>query len=614
MKEIRFFQTIQARLIIIYVLLILIAMQLIGIYFIKTLESSFVSNFSVSLNKQADLLAKFVEPYLTATQEGKKDGQGGNRSYEDLDAVVKNLNTISKAEIQIIDANGIVLTTTSLKGQSKIGQKNTQTEVSRALQGVILSAGTVVDSAGARSKVIAMPVGGGGKVIGAVYMVASMEDLYTSINRINRILVSGTLIALGLTVLLGVILAHTITNPIKQITKQATAIAEGDFNNELKVSGQDEIGQLGKAFNHMTYRLKDALSVNEEEKEKLESVLSNMSDGVIATDDVGRVIVLNLRAKQMLQIEGHELTGVDIADLLGVSKGQIGQHVLGENNTTLLELDKGDKEEKLKVRVTFTPIHRRGKGITGTITVLQDVTEQEKLEHSRREFVANVSHELRTPLTTIKSYLEALSDGAIDDPALAHRFVGVTRNETERMIRLVNDLLQLSRLDSKQAILSKEPISLGEMLEDVADRFAFQLQQKSIEIMMNIDHDLPLVMLDADQIDQVLDNLVSNAIKYTTDGGMIEMVARSRNKDQVEVSIADTGIGIPKKDLPQIFERFYRVDKARSRSMGGTGLGLSIAREIIKAHGGTIAIDSEMDRGSKVSFVLPIQAEGGGVV
>ncbi|MEB3103208.1 cell wall metabolism sensor histidine kinase WalK [Ferviditalea candida] len=606
MKESRFFQSIQIRLIIIYVLLILIAMQLIGVYFVKTLENTFQKTFSQSLNNQVDLLTKFVEPYLELNQEGKSEG----KIQEELDGVVKNLNTISKAEIQIIDSNGIMMSTTSIKNRSLVGQKTTQTEVSRALQGIKVDAGTMVDSTGARYRVIAMPIGGGGKVLGAVYMIASMEDLYDRIKDINRILVSGTLIALGLTVLLGVILAHTITNPIKDITKQAKAIAEGDFNRQVNVVSHDEIGQLSLAFNHMTNRLKEALSQNEEEKEKLSSILSNMSDGVIATDDKGKIIVVNARSKQILRKQEQDMIGLDIAEVLEMSMGQIGKYVLGDENNVLIQLMDDHQEVSKQIQVTFTPIHRRGKGITGTIAVLHDVTEQEKMERSRREFVANVSHELRTPLTTIKSYLEALDDGAIEDPTLSRKFVAVARNETERMIRLVTDLLHLSRFDSQQAVLSKEQTNIVDMLEEVADRFSFQLQKKSIDILILTEGEIPSLMLDRDQIDQVLDNLVSNAIKYTPEGGKIEIRTEMPDKEHLLVSISDTGIGIPKKDLERIFDRFYRVDKARSRNMGGTGLGLSIAREIIKAHNGVIDIASEVNRGTTISFILPVQREG----
>lgn len=605
MKGVRFFQSVQVKLIIIYVLLILIAMQLIGVYFVSTLKNSLTSSFTNNLKQQAELLAGFVASLSSSPEETKGDGKKTN---EDLNNVV-NLFNISGGEIQILDGNGKVLYTSLQAHSSYINQKNTQIVVSRALQGIKDNEG-IIDEDGVRKKVIATPVvSSPGKIIGAVYIAASMKDLYDTMERINEIFITGILFALVLTAVLGIILAHTITNPIKEITKQATAVADGRFDQQVKILGNDEIGQLGEAFNHMTARLREALSLNEEENEKLASVLSNMSDGVIATDERGTVIVLNRRAMQMLHID-ETAVGGDIGELLDLPPEQVQQYMADTEQTVYISLDIPERGEEWIARVTFTPVHRRGQGITGIIAVLQDVTEQEKLEQSRREFVANVSHELRTPLTTIKSYAEALEDGALEDEQLGQRFVGVIRNETERMIRLVTDLLHLSRLDSKQAILRMRKTGVTEMLEEVADRFSFQMRQKSIRNRIVIESGVESIVLDRDQIDQVLDNLVSNAIKYTPEGGSIEMRARAMGQAMVQISIQDTGIGIPKNDLARIFERFYRVDKARSRNMGGTGLGLSIAREIIKAHGGSIEIESELNEGTRVAFTLPVQVEG----
>jgi two-component system sensor histidine kinase VicK len=607
MKGIGYFQTIQAKLIMIYVLLILVAMQLIGVYFVQALDSYFKNSFSDDCNKQASLLAQYVEDSLKALQEGKTSE--GKANYNELNDVVNNLFAQSNMEIQVIDANGVVLSTSAPNHQYIVNQKNTQKEVSRALQGIKDNERTFTDTDGIRKMVLAKPVGSGTKIVGAVYIVASMEELYNTMNRINRIFIIGTLFALALTAVLGVFLAHTITNPIKEITKQATAVAEGNFNQQVAVYGRDEIGKLGETFNFMINRLKEALSLNEEEREKLSSILLNMNEGVIATDDTGRIILMNRRALEMLQMTEEDTLRKGIADVFSIPQEQIDLYLLGDSPTTSIKLEVPKGEEKLSIRVSFSPIHRRGRGVTGTLAVLQDITDQEKLELSRREFVANVSHELRTPLTTIKSYLEALDEGAIEDPQLASRFIGVTRNETERMIRLVTDLLQLSRLDSRQSVLAKEPTSISEVLEDVADRFSFQSKQKGIKIVVAPDSDLPKSRIDRDQIDQVLDNLMSNAIKYTPDGGKI-FIGASLNGKELEVRIRDTGIGIPKKDLDRIFERFYRVDKARSRSMGGTGLGLSIAREIIKAHGGAIWLESEVNSGTTVIFTLPVEREG----
>ncbi|MCC2684121.1 MAG: histidine kinase [Paenibacillaceae bacterium] len=609
MKGIRFFQTIQTKLIIIYVLLILVAMQLIGVYFVKTLDSYFKTDFADSHNNQVTLLAEYVEPYLTAAQEGKN--AENKRTYNELNDVVNKLFALSNMEIQVIDANGVVLSTSMPSHQAIVGQKNTQKEVSRALQGIKDNERIFTDIDGIRKMVIAKPIGSGAKIVGAVYIVASMEELYNTMNRINRIFISGTLIALAMTAFLGVILSHTITNPIKEITRQVTLVAEGQFSEQVVVKGHDEIGKLGQTFNFMINRLKEALTLNEEEREKLASILINMNDGLIATDNQWTVILMNRKAYQMLQLDEQQIQGKTLADILGIEEEMIAQYVLGEHNATNIQRYHSDADEQLSLRISFSPIHRRGHGVTGTIAVLQDVTEQEKLEISRREFVANVSHELRTPLTTIKSYLEALDDGAMEDPQLAGRFIGVTRNETERMIRLVNDLLHLSRLDSRQAVLVKERVNVTDLLENVSDRFSFQLLQRRIHIELTVGIDVPDIHVDRDQMDQVLDNLVSNAVKYTPEGGKIRIGARVLPNKQLEVSIRDNGIGIPKKDLTRIFERFYRVDKARSRNMGGTGLGLSIAREIIRAHGGTIRLDSEFNEGTTVTFTLPTKPTGG---
>jgi two-component system sensor histidine kinase VicK len=614
MKGLRFFQTIQLKLIIIYVLLILIAMQLIGVYFISTLKNSLTDTFTKELVSKADLLGTFIGPKIAAglDEQGKK-----SKDNEDLNLLVKDLLSISGAEIQVIDTNGIIISVSKQTQASYIGQKNTKTLVSRALQGIKDNEEEIIGDDNVRKKVIAKPVTDeGDKIVGAVYIVAPMKELYDTMDRVNRIFISGTLFALALTAILGVVLSHMITNPIKEITKQATALAEGNFDKQVRILGNDEIGQLGEAFNYMTNRLQEALSMNEEEKEKLASILANMSDGVVATDAKGCVMLMNRRAIQMLKISGPS-EGLDLRVLLDMPVEQYSMYAglpHQEANSTILLLQPSLEDDAVVARVTFTPIQKRDQGTvltTGTIVVLQDITEQEELEQSRREFVANVSHELRTPLTTIKSYLEALDDGALEEPELAKRFVGVTRNETERMIRLVTDLLHLSRLDSKEAAIHKEKTNILEMLEDVADRFSFQLKQKEILMDVSSTGGVTTAIIDRDQIDQVLDNLVSNSIKYMPEGGIIELTATQQNPQMIIISVHDTGIGIPKKDIGRIFDRFYRVDKARSRSMGGTGLGLSIAREIIKAHGGTIALESEVNQGTKVSFTLPVRMEGG---
>ncbi|CAM4375418.1 two-component system sensor histidine kinase VicK [Paenibacillus endophyticus] len=613
MKGKSFFRTIQVKLVIIYLLLILVAMQLIGVYFISTVKNSLIDSFTKNLKEQANILSEFAAQSLSAKPD--TEGDSSESTTEDLSLVVRNLFSISGAEVQVLDSNGKMVATSVQSNQSYIGQKNKSLAVSRALQNITDNEQEIIDEDNTRKKMIAQPVTiNDNKVVGVVYVVASMNELYETVNRVNQIFFSGTLIALGLTGVLGILLAHTITSPIQGLTRQAEAIAQGKFDLQVPVLGDDEIGSLSVAFNDMTIRLKEALSVNEEENEKLASILSNMSDGVVAADENGNVIVWNRRALELLDVRTFE--GLVLPEVFELSEQRLSELQQGRGQTMLIarsvdEQDMGDSEEG-HLRATFTPIHRRDKGITGTIAVLQDVTEQEKLEQSRRQFVANVSHELRTPLTTIKSYAEALNDGALEERELSERFVGVIRNETERMIRLVTDLLHLSRLDSNQAPLRRRQTNVHDMLDEVADRFSFQLRQKSIKAAVRVDNGLESAWLDRDQIDQVLDNLFSNAIKYTLDGGTIELTAKKPTDSALlAISVKDTGIGIPKKDLDRIFDRFYRVDKARSRNMGGTGLGLSIAREIVKAHSGTISLHSELNEGTTVTFTLPLLQEGG---
>ncbi len=604
-----FSRTIQARLIIIYVLLILIAMQLIGVYFVSAMKNSLTSNFTQDLQERAQLLS------VLAADKWSGSGENVSNSVNDLKLMVDNLYNMSGTqiqEIQVLDVSGRILISSLKTDSGSEARRNTQTVVSRALQGISDNEEYIIDDTGERKRVVAEPIISGNRTVGAVYIVASMAELYDTMKRINGIFLSGILIALGMTAVLGVILAHTITQPIKEMTKRAKQVAEGEFDHHMTVYSNDEIGQLSEAFNYMTSRLRDALAQNEEEKEKLASILKNMSDGVIATDEHGCIILVNRVAAAMLGDMESQLSGKELSSLLPLSEQDQAKLQNGTLRQTILNLGSPEEGSSSVVRVTFSPVHRRKEiNHAGVIAVLQDVTEQEKLEAARREFVANVSHELRTPLTTIKSYTEALEDGALDERALAERFIGVIRNETQRMIRLVSDLLHLSRLDSSEATLRKQRTDVLELLEDTADRFYVQMKQKQIECTIDLQPGVGSVWIDRDQIDQVLDNLVSNALKYTIEGGSITLGAYSAvDEDMLAIRIQDTGIGIPKQDLHRIFERFYRVDKARSRNMGGTGLGLSIAQEIVLAHNGTIELDSELDQGTTVTVWLPLHEEG----
>lgn len=590
-KWFKVFNSVQWKMVIIYVLLLLIAMQLIGVYFFQKLEDTFYASFENDLKKQAKTLQEVVKYNMAPGTESDKQ-------KKEIDEILEKFPLDKSNTVQIIDHESIVIATTNSENSRK-GQKNIR--VNSVLQGNKESITEVIQKAGNRYMLYTYPIKHDGEIIGAIHMEAPMQEMYRTIRDINKILIKVTVASMVGASFLMIILARTITNPIKEITEQATIMAEGNFDRKVTVKSDDEIGKLASSFNHLAQHLRNALSQNEAEKGRLQSVLTNMSDGVIATDRKGRVIVFNRRAEEMLNKTIHHKE--DINDILPRSHPII--LPLTEERETFVELDLEDDAFTI-IKITFTPVLRASRETIGLILVLQDVTEEEKLDRQRKEFVANVSHELRTPLTTIKSYLEALDEGgAMEEPELASRFLQVTRQEAERMTRLIHDLLQLSRLDAKNVQFHKQALQPKEILQNAGDRFAFQCRQKGIRFQLSIEDNLSRIYADRDQIHQLLDNLLSNAVKYTPEGGCVTLSAQQKRDGFVEVAVSDTGIGIPKKDLERIFERFYRVDKARSRLMGGTGLGLSIAKEIAEAHGGSIHMESELEKGTTVRFTLP---------
>ncbi|HET7657859.1 MAG TPA: cell wall metabolism sensor histidine kinase WalK, partial [Bacillales bacterium] len=445
----------------------------------------------------------------------------------------------------------------------------------------------------------------GGQILGVIYIEAKMEPLYNQIQLIIQTFEKGILISLVITALLGVWLSRTITRPVSDMRKHALQIAHGDFSRKVKVYGQDEIGQLATAFNQMTIRLKNANETTEAERKKLKSVLSYMTDGVIATDRNGNVILMNDRAEELLNVYRQNVFGMPVLNLLKLEDTLKWEELDEKVKSAIIDLSEGDKKHIL--RANFSLIQKENGPFNGVIVVLHDVTEQEQIEQDRREFVSNVSHELRTPLTTMKSYLEALSEGALQDENLAPKFLGTAQDETERMIRLVNDLLKLSRMDAKEAKLDLSRVEFVEFFHQVIDRFEMT-KNENIRFVRKLPNRKIFVHLDRDKMTQVLDNIISNALKYSPDGGTVTFKLRVL-QHHLYATITDEGVGIPKAKVTRIFDRFYRVDKARSRKLGGTGLGLAIAKEMIHAHGGEVWAESEWNEGTSIHLTLPITGE-----
>lgn len=608
MQKVSFFRSIHVKLVLIYVLLIIIALQIIGIYFSNQLEDSLKSNFEDSILQRIDLIQYSIREELT-----KERDETTPTLEQSLNTALREFATGDINEIRVIDRRNRVIATSDTENQSIIGQRSNDDIVKKVLSSETYQEEIALDpETNTRVWVIATPIlstiDPDSEVIGAIYIESNIEKVYDQMSDINRIFAVGTAISLVITVILGILIARTITRPILDMRKQAQAMSRGNFSRKVRVYGDDEIGQLAIAFNHLTNRLQEAQSSTEAERRKLASVLANMTDGVIATDRKGKIILINDPALSFLKVTREDTLNRPIASVLGIENQYSFEDLI--NMKEPLSLDFSTEESPLILRASFSVIQKETGFVNGLITVLHDITEQEKIEMERREFVANVSHELRTPLTTMRSYLEALADGAWKDENIAPHFINVVQTETERMIRLVNDLLNLSKMDSKDYQLNKEVVEFNSFFHRIIDRFEMSKSQ-NVKFIRYIPETPYFVEIDTDKLTQVIDNIISNAIKYSPDGGNIRFGFTVQG-NMLKVMISDDGMGIPKENLGKIFDRFYRVDKARSRAMGGTGLGLAIAKEMIKAHNGTIWAESEEGVGTTIFFTLPYEIDGAG--
>ena len=392
---------------------------------------------------------------------------------------------------------------------------------------------------------------------------------------------------------------------LKQINQKVKDLIAGDYSQVLDMQGSSEITNITNNLNDLSEVIRLTQENLEQESKRLNSILSYMTDGVLATNRRGKITMINDMAKKQLGVQKEEVLNKSILELLKIED----EYELRDLITQIPELmiDSQDANgEYLSLRVRFALIRRESGFISGLVAVLHDTTEQEKEERERRLFVSNVSHELRTPLTSVKSYLEALDEGALSEP-VAPDFIKVSLDETNRMMRMVTDLLHLSRIDNATSHLDVELINFTAFITFILNRFD-KMRGSDEEKKYELVRDYPItsvwIEIDTDKMTQVIDNILNNAIKYSPDGGKITVTMKTTD-DQMILSISDQGLGIPKQDLPRIFDRFYRVDRARSRAQGGTGLGLAIAKEIIKQHKGFIWAKSEYGKGSTFTIVLP---------
>ncbi|AEB81085.1 TPA: cell wall metabolism sensor histidine kinase VicK [Streptococcus suis] len=432
-------------------------------------------------------------------------------------------------------------------------------------------------------------------------MINQLRYLMTTAEFWFVVILIGFLIAL--TVLL--IENYRDNKQIKQLNQKVNALIEGNYADVLDMRGSPEITDMANSLNDLSEVIRLTHDNLEQEKTRLTSILSYMSDGVIATDRIGRIIMINDMAQKQLGLSSQKQEQYHLLEVLDLSDRYTLRDLLAQTPEIAID-HTNENEEFLTLRANFATIRSESGLISGLVVVLHDMTEQAKEERERRLFVSNVSHELRTPLTSVKSYLEALDEGALTE-SVAPSFVKVSLDETNRMMRMITDLLSLSRIDNQVGQIDVELINFTAFVTFILNRFD-QMKNTDSDKVYTIVRDYQIspiwVEIDTDKMTQVLDNILNNAIKYSPDGGTITFSMKTTDS-QLIVSVSDEGLGIPKTDLPRIFDRFYRVDKARSRAQGGTGLGLAIAKEIVKQHKGFIWAKSEYGHGSTFTIVLP---------
>lgn len=599
-KKVRFFQSVNFKIALAFILILLISIEIIGAYFIRGLERSTIKNFTDNMKDQAAALAPSF-----ANELGQKET---DETYDNIQRIIENSRSTDVVEIRVVDANGIIMGASPLTDNTLIGKKNDYQDINDLSY---LTKTAYDEDTNRRVFIVVQPILSttGDTVVGALFMKSDIEKQYSEIRDTAFIFVTASLLAAAISIVVAVLVARSITQPIGEMQEQAMRIARGDYSRRVTVYGKDELGQLAETFNQLGERIEETQDAMESERNRLDSVLSHMTDGVIATDRRGKVTSINEMAMTLLNVKGEEVIGESILELLGIEEDYTLRKLLEKPDEMLIHRENPYRGTVI-LRTDFAMIRRESGFISGLVAVMHDVTEQEKTEQERREFVSNVSHELRTPLTSMRSYIEALSEGAWKDEEIAPNFLKVTLDETDRMIRMINDLLDLSRMDSQQSNLQLEYININELVSFVLDRFDMIMNNEEKGKKYRIRRDFTQRELwaevDPDKIIQVIDNIMNNAIKYSPDGGTIT-VHLSETHNNILLSITDQGLGIPQKDLQKVFDRFYRVDKARARKQGGTGLGLAITKEVIKAHGGTIWVESQEGRGSTFYITLPYE-------
>ena len=598
----RFYQSIYFKIPLLFLFILLISFQFIGVFFIDQLESQTINQTKAQINTQADFLMNNVVNVMVNNAE---DSQ---QTYVQLNQTLDTFTSTLPVRINVVNNSETIIATNQGSELSLIGTQTTEPEV----RNVILNRSMMeLESYDNETKkpqyqiIKPLLTPDGTSTLGALLIETNLNQVYQQNNNIIDLFVQATFLAIVIAIVIALVLSQGLTRPIEEMRQQALRISEGVYNYPATIYGTDELGELANTINELAIKVKDAQESTESERQRLDGILRHMTDGVIGTDHRGKVLLVNDRALSLLNLREDQAHGQSILKFLGI-EDQFKLNDLFRKEQEILMVQ--DDAEQSIYKGEFSIIKRDSGFISGLVCVLTDVTEQQKTEQERRDFVSNVSHELRTPLTSIKSYSEALAEGAWQDESIAPHFLEVIESESNRMIRMISNLLDLSKIDGGQIVLNKDYVDLKRVLNFILDRLEFTVANdpngENYQIVREFTPRDIYVDIDQDRMTQVIDNLLNNAIKYSPDGGTVT-VRLSEEQGFVKVSVIDEGLGISKSDAERLFERFYRVDKARSREQGGSGLGLAISKEVIELHGGQIWVESVEGKGSNFSFTLP---------
>ena len=616
----RYFSSIRMKFVIVYVLVNIISLQLIGLFFTTQLRTTNVNTFEQNIIEQEKILNYHIREELDKDNSITQSESENDSSSKTTDAKSAITKLVSEFNIQklllvsVIDKDSKIVASSSKNGNDDyLSKRSFDPQVSQVLK-TGESAKKIQTNADTNRRVwlYVSPIKKDNEVVGAISLMADIESVYQDLVGITKIFTVGTILSILITTIIGFIASKTVTSSIEKMSAQVKTMASGNYGTVVGINTNDEIGDLAKVFNQISKRIKEEQDVTETERRKLATIIESMMDGIITTDTNGKVILINTSAGDMIDASENEiLIGKDALKLLNISEyNSIGEIIEAEDS---LLVSVSQDEEGLLLRAEFSKILKEENGdlaqvsteLEGYIIVLYDVTDQERQERERREFVSTVSHELRTPLTTMNSYIEALEEGVLNDKELAPQFIDTIHKETTRMIRMVNELMQLGKMDIKEEHYDKEFIDINKLIEQISDRFELTHPEKNF--IKYIPKTPIFVEGDQDKLTQVFDNIMNNAVKYSPNGKNITVrVRQNYNHNRVSISIKDEGVGIPLVHIDKIFNRFYRVDKSQ-RSMGGTGLGLALAKNIVEAHKGRIWAQSREGYGSIVFVILPCE-------